>query len=61
MGKYKEFTQPLKPKGQLPKMLGSYGCQSCSIEVDHAWFDEFKDRMFWFCPEGHESEIKLNV
>ena len=61
MGKYKEFIQPLKPKGQLPTLMGNYGCQSCYEEVDVAYFDEPKGKMFWFCSEGHRSEISVGV
>jgi hypothetical protein len=61
MGKYKDFIQPLKPKNQLPSIIGSYGCQACDEYTNEAWFDEQKGCMFWFCSENHRSEIKVGV
>lgn len=61
MGKYEQFIKPLKPEGQLPKLIGNYGCQSCEENTDHAWFDDKKGIIFWFCSEGHRSEIKIGV
>ncbi|NBO22063.1 hypothetical protein EBU94_01810 [bacterium] len=61
MGKYNDFIKPLKPKGTMHKMEGVYGCQSCDENVNMAYFDEHKGRLFWFCSEGHESEIKIDV
>jgi hypothetical protein len=61
MGKYSNFLKTYTVSHGFEKVNGSYGCQTCSVEVLEALFDKDKGIMFWICPQEHRSEIKVGV
>jgi hypothetical protein len=38
---------------------GNYGCQTCEKHTLIAHFNEKQLEIYWFCPEGHRSSIRL--
>jgi hypothetical protein len=40
-------------------MYGTYGCQQCDENMDHAFFDPEALLMVWICSKKHESKIDL--
>lgn len=57
MGKFNQFLNQDQPGCE--KIYGTYGCKSCSEDMDHAWWDKSKSMFFWICPLGHRSEHQL--
>lgn len=44
---------------QMEKMKGTFGCKSCELDVNEAYFDENEVKIVYFCSNGHESVIKI--
>lgn len=61
MGKYSVFIRSYHLKHDFEKIKGSYGCQTCYIEMPEALFDKEKGIVFWICSNGHRSEIGVGV
>lgn len=38
---------------------GTYGCQLCEADMDHAYFNPEILTLVWVCPQKHESKVEL--
>ena len=38
---------------------GTYGCQQCDADMDHAYFNQDTLTLVWVCPSKHESKVEL--
>ena len=38
---------------------GTYGCQKCEADMDHAYFNIETLTLMWVCPDNHESKVEL--
>jgi hypothetical protein len=39
--------------------MGAFACQECLVVVDSAVINQDEHIMFWVCPDGHRSQVKI--
>lgn len=48
-----EVTKPANQE----LVFGTYGCQSCELYTNEAYFNASSGEMSWFCNDDHKSTI----
>ena len=60
MTKFEDFLKKGKTDvSNMEKMMGTFGCKTCELDVSEAYFDANEIKIIYVCENGHESVIQI--
>lgn len=56
-----ELQGPSKKPIQGVEMHGTFNCHLCDEQADTAFYIPSEESLSWTCPNGHDSNIEVNL
>lgn len=63
MSRLEEFLDknPKQDRSNMRKVSKRYQCQQCNEYTFETYIDDKTMVIYWYCDQGHESKVALNV